>query len=227
MTKDTTRRHLARIIIVSVFILALAALALTGQLATVRPIGSIATNSTLNPAGQAFNKVSYVDGIWATRVVPAVAKGAIDAGVLIPALQKDAAAATNEFGHDVGGAGNFLVRLSGRVARVDTSSMNGLITIAVPIEGHPVSLEVQVGPVISGTALRDAVGFITFSLFTNQMQFGDVGDELNNRVLKEVLAGIEPRILIGKRVSVEGAFTYDSANPRSLIVTPAIFTVEK
>ena len=208
-------------------VVALVVLALSGQLATVRPIGSVTENSTMNPGGETFNKIAYVDGIWDSKVVPAVRSGATDVGILIPALRKDPESAARQFGHDVGGASNFLIRFIGKVTKVDTSSMNGLVTVRLSLEGRPLDVQVQVGPIISGTALRDAVGFVTFGLFTNQMQFGDVGDELNNRVLKNVLAGIDPKTLPGRTVSIEGAFTYDSSSPLDLVVTPGVFTVEK
>lgn len=227
MTEAKKSRPFFRIFIPVAVVVALVTLALSGQLATVRPIGSFTANSTLNPAGETFNKVSYVDGIWDSKVVPTVRSGATDAGILIPALRKDPAATAKQFGHDVGGADNFLIRFSGKVTKIDTSSMNGLITVSLPLEGQPMDVQVQVGPIISGTALRDAVGFITFGLFTNQMQFGDVGDELNNRVLKKVLAGVEPKTLLGKTVFIEGAFTYDSASPRTVVVTPVVLTLEK
>jgi len=219
-------RHIRILVLVAVVVI-LVALALSGQLATVRPIGSFTANSTMNPGGETFNKVAYVDGIWESKVVPAVQSGATDAAILIPALRKDPESTAKQFGHDVGGASNFLIRFSGKVTKIDTSSMNGLVTVSLPLGGHPLDVQVQVGPIISGTALRDAVGFVTFGLFTNQMQFGDVGDELNNRVLKRVLAGIDPKTLLGRTVSIEGAFTYDSSIPLEVVVTPGVFTVEK
>jgi len=227
MTEGKKSRSLFRILVPVAVVVALVALALGGQLATVRPIGTFTANSTVNPGGETFNKVAYVDGIWDSKVVPAVRSGATDAGILIPALRKDPESTARQFGHDVGGASNFLIRFSGKVTKVDTSSMNGLVTVSLRLGGQPQDVQVQVGPIISGTALRDAVGFVTFGLFTNQMQFGDVGDELNNRVLKRVLAGIDPKTLLGRTVSIEGAFTYDSSIPLEVVVTPGVFTVEK
>ena len=87
MTEAKKHRRLIRILMLVAVVVVLVALALSGQLATVRPIGSYTANSTLNPAGETFNKVSYVDGIWDAKVVPAVRSEATDARILIPALR--------------------------------------------------------------------------------------------------------------------------------------------
>ena len=63
------------------------------------------------------------------------------------------------------------------------------------------------GPVIAGTALRDAVKFIKFSDFTNQLDYADAGHQLNTKVKADVLAKVEAKDLVGKKVTFAGAFS--------------------
>ena len=53
-------------------------------------------------------------------------------------------------------------------------SESGLL--AVKVAGSKgVSVNLQVGPAINGTSLRDAAGFITFNQFINQNDYADAG----------------------------------------------------
>jgi predicted lipoprotein len=98
--------------------------------------------------------------------------------------------------------------------------------VSVPFQGGSLAVKVLTGPIILGTALRDAVGFISFGQFTNQMQYGAVSDELNNRVMKNVVSQMDLATIEGKQVAIDGAFTYDGSNPRDLEVTPVIVRIE-
>jgi len=112
------------------------------------------------------------------------------------------------------------------VSRIDTSSPIGTITVDVAKSAHVVPVKVAIGPVILGTTLRDALKFISFGEFLNQIQYGDVADELNSQVAKKVIAPLQLARLEGERVEVSGAYTYDTANPRDITVTPVILRVE-
>jgi predicted lipoprotein len=101
-------------------------------------------------------------------------------------------------------AGAVLVKGEGRVLRVDTSSRTGLLLIdAEPYDGRP-DAALQIGPVIRGTTLRDALPFIQFSQFVNQLQFAQVGNALNGRVCA-ALASFSTRDLAGSIVVFSGA----------------------
>jgi predicted lipoprotein len=84
------------------------------------------------------------------------------------------------------------------------------------LKGTTVSL--QIGPALNGTALRDAVGFIDFNQFVNQVDYADAGTALNTQVKQKVLKGLDRQSLKGKRVRFTGAFTYLA--PTVVTVTP-------
>ena len=74
-----------------------------------------------------------------------------------------------------------------------------------------------IGPVILGTAVRDAAGFIEFSDFANQLQYADVAIELNRRVVAEVLGGVDLGGLEGKTIEFGGAWRRGGNGPDLLV----------
>ena len=154
---------------------------------TVRPIDKSGVDSGQN---RPFDAGQYVDSIWNAKVLPAISAGAVDLTELLrPASHP---------------AGAVLVKGEGRVLRVDASSPTGMLTIDVePYDGRP-DAAVEIGPVIRGTTLRDALPFIQFSQFVNQLQFAQVGNALNDRV-SAALASFPNRELAGTIVAFSGA----------------------
>jgi predicted lipoprotein len=149
----------------------------------------------------------------------------VDARTLLDALAKSPADALTRYGHrEANGPTYFLVTGDGVATKVDTQSRVGLALIDVaPYDGKP-DLSIQIGPVLRGASLRDATGVIRFTDFVNQLQFADVANELNDRVLKTVLSGVDPATLEGKKVSFAGTAAADSTIRE---LTPVRLTVEE
>jgi predicted lipoprotein len=75
--------------------------------------------------------------------------------------------------------------------------------------------------------LRDATGLIRFTDFVNQIQFADAANDLNQRVLTEVLAGVDAQKLKGKTISLAGTFSLDGdGEPKIRGVIPVSLAVE-
>jgi predicted lipoprotein len=208
-------------------LLLLASLSLSGCSAffTVVPIGQ---GSSISEAGsdtnKGFDKVAYVDKIWDSKVLPAIKSRAVDLDTLYTALKLNPDAASQKYGNRVGGPYNFVTKFEGTVTGANTVSQAGIITVATQAGGKNLSVLVQIGPVIQRTALRDAVGFISFNEFVNQLQFADVADELNTRVYNMSLKGKDFEALVGKTVSIQGAFTLDQLD--QLTVLPVYLDVK-
>ena len=147
---------------------------------TVRPIESADSGP--------FDANRYVESVWNSKVLPAVSAQAVDVSEMRKAP-----------------AGARLVKGEGRILRVDTSSRTGLMLIDLPPYDGRADVAVQIGPVVRGTALRDALPFIQFSQFVNQLEFARVGNALNDRVLKDVLASLPKEGLAGSVVQFTGA----------------------
>ena len=90
-------------------------------------------------------------------------------------------------------------------------------------------ISIQIGPVLRGAALRDATGIVRFTDFVNQLQFADVGNELNGRVLKTVLAPLDATKLRGRVVAFAGALAAPegTAEPPLRELLPIRLTIEE
>lgn len=169
---------------------------------TVRPIG--------HESGTAAGPPS-VDAIWESKLVPAVMSGAVDARTLLDALAASPEEAVARYGRrEAGGATYFIVQGRGVVLSLDTRSRVGLALVDVaPFDQRP-DLSIQIGPVLRGVSLRDATGVVRFSDYVNQIQFADAGNQLNDRVLKTVLARLDPAALAGRRVAFAGTLAAET-----------------
>jgi predicted lipoprotein len=151
---------------------------------------------------------SYVAGNWTAKIVPTVHDKAVDVTTVAAAIEKDADAAGKEYGHQAGTGSPFayMVKGTGTITKVDTSVPTGPVTVEVPrTGGKPLTVTIATGPVIAGTAIRDAVGFIAFGDFTNQIEYANVANQINDKVKTEVVARAD--LKEGAKVTFHGAFS--------------------
>ena len=164
-----------------------------------------------------FNPQSYVDAIWKAKAVPTIDAEAVPAPDLMAAIDKGLDKAGKTKGRRVGegSAWTFVLRGDGTVAKIDTASPSGSIDVLLS-NGRTVRL--QTGPVVAETAIRDALPFVAFNDFSDQLSFADVGRALTAKALngvKPVFAALRP----GSRIRFLGvANVRDAADP--LVVTP-------
>jgi predicted lipoprotein len=175
--------------------------------------------ATAAASGQKFDPVGYADERFESEIVPQIQEDAVDLAALLNGLAEGSDEA--EFGNTpgTGSAYSFPVEFSGVAG-----APNGAI-LPVTVAGVPagVTVQVQIGPALNGSALRDVTGTVSFNEFTNQLEFQEVATEFNNRVRDSTLAGVDPAALEGKTVHVVGAFT--RVNPALVSVVPVNFEV--
>jgi predicted lipoprotein len=170
---------------------------------------------------EAFDARTYVDGVWASKIVPTVRQKAVDVGTVAAAIAKDPEAAGRQYGHQAGTGSPYayLVKGSGTVTKIDTSVPTGPMTVEVPqAGGKPLTVTIATGPVIAGTALRDGVGFISFGDFTNQIAYADVANKINDRARTDVIAKVDLKSVTGKKVTFAGAFS--ALAPGTIFLVP-------
>jgi len=161
-------------------------------------------------AASATDAKTYVADAWASKIVPTVHDKAVDITTVAAAVAKDPEAAGKQYGHQAGTGSPyaFMVKGSGTVTKVDTSVPTGPMTVEIPqAGGKPLTVAIATGPVIAGTAIRDAVGFISFGDFTNQIEYANVANEINARVKTDVIAKADVKGATGKKVTFAGAFS--------------------
>jgi predicted lipoprotein len=160
---------------------------------------------------QVLDPAAYVDSIWESTLLPTVAESAVE-------LSSVLGRAPDAAGQPV------LVQSRGVVLSLDTSSRSGKLLLDLdPYDGEA-DAALLVGPVILGTTLRDAAGFIEFTDFANQIQYADVANELNERVITDVVGPLDLAALPGKTVAFSGACTVAADTPPEIV--PVEVTVE-
>ena len=156
------------------------------------------------------------------KVQAAVDGKAVDAATLAQAIAKDPAAAAKQYGVQAPGGDAFAypVKLTGTAGKSDL----GVYDLQVPGLPDGFKVQVQTGPAINGTALRDAPGTIGFNQFKNQIEFQNAGSALNKEMKKQVLSKVDVANLTGKTLSVVGAF--ETSDPKTWLVTPVKLSVQ-
>jgi predicted lipoprotein len=225
---NTIKKNLTKVIILVAIVAVFYALWTAGLVATVRPIEAAKTvkpGDVGSSSAAAQDQTSYVDQIWDSKLMPTVKEDAVDLDTLLSELISNEAEASKKYGHKISGPYNFLVKFEGVVKEVNTKSRAGKVMMDVPLKSSRPDVLVQIGPVIQGYSVRDAVGFIRFEQFTNQIEFADVADQINNRLYEQVLKNIDFNTVQGKKLSVYGAFTLDKGLSK-LTITPVIIEVK-
>jgi predicted lipoprotein len=157
---------------------------------------------------QGFDAAAWVASVWDTRALPYFEKDAVDAAKVLEALRQGLDAAGEKYGRRAdteGSPWSFALRGTGTVVEADTESRAAKLIVSVDTAGGPQKLALQVGPVVSGTAVRDILPFFSFGDVANQIQFAQVSRALNDRASAGVRAGVEAVKAVGTRVEFVGA----------------------
>jgi predicted lipoprotein len=153
--------------------------------------------------------------------VPAFTQKAVEAKELLAAIQENPENAGAKYGRrEATNPYNYLIRGSGQVTAVNTESRAGTLTIALADAQPGQNVTIQIGPVVLGTAVRDATGIVSFNQFTNQIDYAGVSKEMNARAIREALGGKDPASFNGKQIQFIGAFTYDPHSAGNIRITP-------
>lgn len=173
---------------------------------------------------EAFDPVSFVNGIWDSKLLPAFNEKAVDLHKILSEMEVDSTGAiakddliaiTNQYGLiTVGEAHVYLVKGSGRIINVNAETSLGTAEVALDGYDGPMKVLIYVGTRIPSdeTSVRDAVGFINFGDFKEQTEYGKVASEINKHVLSQVLGGVDRNSLMGKTISFKGAFNIRTFN---------------
>jgi predicted lipoprotein len=108
---------------------------------------------------------------------------------------------------------------------VNTASRASTVDVDLDPPDGNADVILQIGPVIKDTGVRDALEFISFTDFTNQLEFARLSNAFNKKVNAAVLSGLDRENLMGKRIAFHGVFTQlqDSDLVR---ITPVVLEVK-
>ena len=169
--------------------------------------------SELDPRTASFSAEAFGRNEF-PRVQEWVVHNAVDWQTLYQSIQDDRDAAISEYGTSGGAFPIFPVTLQGEILEGE----RGTLTLEVPGAPEGFTVRFQSGPAINGTELRDITGTISFQQFTNQIEYQDAGQALNNAMRESVLDTLDRNQLPGGRVELVGAFTM--INPNNWLITP-------
>lgn len=165
-------------------------------------------------ASEEFDPVAYVDGIWDSELLPTVESDAQELPTVLDAMEVDGGGhgdkaqltdVAERYGSiTVGEAHVYLVRGAGTVTDVDD---RGLLTVELDGYPGPIAVVIYTGTRIPSdeTAVRDAVGFISFGDFKEQTEYGKVGNEINKRIVRDVITPFADVNLVGEHITFLGA----------------------
>lgn len=218
------RFRCARVALLAILALALTACArMPGIYTVVHPSGSGGAAAIVDGGG--FNAQQYVSGIWSSKVLPAFRAGAVTAQTLTSALAANPAKACARYGNQPAEDGScaFMVKGTGRVTGI-TSSLSGTeLAVELPPSDGSQAVSIDVGPAFTGTAVRDALPFIKFAQYVNQVDYAEVGIELNAMIREHVIGGASFAQARGHTVTFTGAI--EGSGPKDIIITPVILSV--
>jgi predicted lipoprotein len=162
--------------------------------------------------------------IYDAQLVPYVGQKAIDLSTLTAALQGGLDAAGQAHGvrpQAEGSPWNFLVKGQGTVIEARRESRAATLTLDVTGDNQP-DMTIQLGPVIKGTALRDAADFIVFTDYRDQIEFAKLARALNDRAHGAIR--LPEGDLTGRTVRFEGATTLRTATD-PILVMPTLLEI--
>lgn len=167
-----------------------------------------------------FDAASYASGLWTQQVLPHFAGNARPATEVLPAMTSDLAAAGARYGYRAGEGSpwSFIVADEGTVSRKNTDSRAGTLVLSLAGGDAPLEATLQIGPVIRGNAVRDALPFVSFKDFTNQLEYANAGKALTALALEGFAADVEA-IAAGDRVRFTGAISISKAGD-DVLITP-------
>jgi predicted lipoprotein len=193
----------------------------------------VVKNPDPNDAGEASTTLTdeermaaYAREIWDTDVIPTVAQYLVPLDQLRGALAQDVDVAGETYGLRPDGEANpwnFAVSGTGTIVEANTESRAAKLHLDTDSDGE-IDVTLQLGPIVRGTTLRDAMPFLLFSNFRDQIEFAKLGNGLN-AMAHERLA-IPEGDLVGQSVSFEGVFTFKDLSTTFEVVPTALSIVE-
>ncbi len=165
---------------------------------------------------------AYAAEAWEPRVLPVVAEKLVPLATLRPMLASDANAAGAAHGlrqPSETNPWNFAVSGEGVIVGGRTESRAAKLEVDTDGDGKG-DVTVQLGPVIRGTAIRDAMPFVIFTDFRDQIEFAKLANAFNAEA-HERLTFPEGEIT-GQKVRFEGLFTLQGKGEKIELVPTAI-----
>lgn len=168
-----------------------------------------------------FDPDQFVESVWESKAVPVFDEKARDTLQVKAGVDADFDTAVQQYAvisNDKSGW-VFVVKGSGTLREINRDSRNGIALVDLDSGNSRWTLQIQIGPVYKGMVLRDALPFISFSDYQNQIVFSGISSAFNRKIDRDVVAPSGIDNAVGKTLHFTGAFQLrDREN--DWIVTP-------
>ena len=205
-----------------------AALGLGLLLASCRliPTADVKSMGAAGAGKPEFDPDKLVAEMWTAKVVPYFEANAgrfVDVSDLAAKSPDEAGAKWGYRAKSDGTPWTLMVRIEATIVAANTESRAATLDVDATGQGRT-DATVQIGPALRGTAIRDALSFVSFNDFTNQIDFARFGKAFNVHVNHATLEALPRDSLVGRKVSVVGAYALGAAGEVPL-VTPVEITL--
>ena len=165
-----------------------------------------------------FDAKAYVENIWQSKIIPTISEDANEITFILDELFKNKEVTEEKYGGRSGtGSYSFMVKGKAEITSLNTASRVGTLSIKLE-KKYDAEIFITLGPVIKKDSIRDAVKFIKFNDFVNQLDFADVSRIIKVRVLNEIIGPLKLKEITGKNINFEGAITFDRKD--KIYITP-------
>ncbi|WP_427023626.1 DUF2291 family protein [Aureimonas ureilytica] len=164
--------------------------------------------------------------MWATQVTPYFSQKAHPFAEVRPAIAADLDAAGRNFGYrevQEGAPWNFAVHVKGTVVAANTQSRAATAELDTDGDGKG-DVTLQLGPVIKGTSIRDVLPFVSFTQYSNQIEYADVAKAFNTQAYETALKDLPRDKLVGASVEATGVFTMKTKGDK-ILLTPVLVSL--
>ena len=179
-----------------------------------------------NPGDGQLDPNAMVSKIWDAKVVPYLATKAGALPDVMALVRSNPDEAGRKYGYRAKEGSEpwtFAVKIDGRIVAAREAVSAATISVDTHGDGKIAAI-IQIGPAMRGTALRDALDFVSFNDFANQIDYAQFGKAFNQHVARTALARLPRDSLVGRNATALGAFTLESGDQPPL-VTPAQLTL--
>lgn len=174
----------------------------------------------------AFNPDRMVEDIWSEKVVPFYETRSGNFPDVMALVSTNPDQAGKKFGHkEKQGTApwTYAAHVSGKIVGEEMKSRAAYVEVDVDNDGKG-DVRVAWGPAVRGTALRDALSFIDFNSFKNQIEWAQFGKSFNTYMNETALSKLPRQGLTGKTLDAYGAFPLPSSGQLPQFV-PAKITI--
>ena len=170
-----------------------------------------------------FDPVSYVEEIWYSKIIPTISNDSEEITFMLDELFSNKELAEEKYGHRSGtGSYSFMVNGKAEIIGLNKESRVGTIELKLS-KDYDAKIFITIGPVIKKDSIRDAVKFIKFNDFVNQLDFAGVSRIIKTRVMNEIIGPLNLNNIVGKKISFEGAITFDRND--KIFITPTMLNL--